>query len=330
MRYPIYWSIFACLLLITMIGVSQSEDKTSIVNMMITADVPISPTDEQAKEAEANLLAIFDEIDRRNLLATVFATDDLVSTNARLRLTAIGINPKFELAMSGTHLDEKISSESYDLQRTALIKSRQSVETCQVCGKNEITIRGFLPQSFDQNQDTYKILDELGIEYNAGFQAGILYAKGHENDVWPYQVEGHKFYAVPVSTYTLSDKRLVLQDSYFNDSGLGASQWYDALTGKLDEIQGKDEPLVVSLTTSTSGSGDYLDAFKRFMDYAVSKKASFVTTKQLVDMTKANVRDISDLPASANVSAGCPTCDQSNNSIKITLSMNNTTQVVAP
>jgi hypothetical protein len=311
-------------------GLSQPEVNTSIVNVMITSDVPLSPTEDQAKEAEANILAIFDEIDKRNLSATVFATNDLVSTNARLRLTAIGTNPNFELAMSGNHLGEKLSSESYNQQRTSLIKSRQSVETCQVCGKNEIAIRGFLPQSFDQNQDTYKVVDELGIEYDAGFQAGILYAPGHENDVWPYQVDGHKFYAVPVSTYNISGKKLVLQESSFNDSKLSASQWYEALTGKLDEIKDKDEPLVISLTTSTSGFGDYLDAFNKFMDYAISKKTRFVTTKQLVDMAKANVHDVSALSDSSNLSVGCQTCDKSNNNIEIAVSMNNTTQAVAP
>ena len=53
-----------------------------------------------------------------------------------------------------------------------------------------------MPPLFDQNEDTYKVMDDLGIKYDAGFQEGIIYAPGHENDVWPYNVEGYGFYAV--------------------------------------------------------------------------------------------------------------------------------------
>jgi hypothetical protein len=66
------------------------------------------------------------------------------------------------------------------------------------------------------------------------------------------------------------------------------------------------------------------------MDCAISKKTRFVTTKQLVDMAKANVHDVTALSDSSNLSGGCQTCDKSNNNIEIAVSMNNTTQAVAP
>jgi hypothetical protein len=185
-----------------------------------------------------------------------------------------------------------------------------------------------MPQSYSQNQDTYKVLDDLLIKYNTGFQAEFIYSPGHQSAVWPYLVEGHKFYAVPVSTYTYSGKMMVLQDSYFNETGLNASEWYDSLVGKFDEIQGKDVPLVISLTRAISGSGEYFDALKRFIDYAISKKASFITTNQLVEMTKAGVRNVSELPVVSD-SNECLTCDQGQRNANITVSMNNTNQAVA-
>jgi hypothetical protein len=41
-----------------------------------------------------------------------------------------------------------------------LEKSKENVKAAKVCGTNEIAVTGFMPQSFDQNKDTYKVLDE--------------------------------------------------------------------------------------------------------------------------------------------------------------------------
>lgn len=296
---------------------------------MIVTDAPASAMHGHANVSGSNLLKLYHEINGRNLIATVFATQEFINTPSRLILTQIGYTTEFELAMSGNNTDEKLSTEPYAEQKAILETSKRYVEACKICGKNEIAVNGFMPQSFAQNQDTYKALDDLKIKYDAGFKAGVLYTSGHENSVWPYPVEGHKFYAVPVSTYTQSGKKMVLLDSYFNNTGHNASEWYDALAGKLDEIQGKDEPMVISLTTTVSGSGEYFDALKRFIDYATSKRASFVTTMQLVDMTKAGVRNVSELPADANESEECLTCDQSNSNVNITVAMDNTTQATA-
>lgn len=337
MRYFILWSLLALLLITIMPGASQFSDKPAIINLMIDAQMPSSPTEEQASEAEKNLENIYNQINDKGLVGTIFSTQDILRTDLNLDLTRIGYSSKFELGMSGNNSNEKISTMSYADQSASLKISKRWVESCMICGKNNITVYGFMPQSFDQNQDTYKVLDELGIEYDTGFQAGLLYTPGHENDVWPYQVADHKFYAVPISTYTLSDRKMVLQDSYFVVNGLDATQWYDALVGKFDEIQGKDEPMVISLTTSVSGSGDYLDSLDRFMDYAVYKKASFVTTADLVSLAKTGMHDASSLPS--NATSECLTCNQSDNLINVTAfvsinetiqAANNTTQAIAP
>jgi hypothetical protein len=320
MRSWIFLGILA-FLMITMLGASQSSDETTLVNLMIKSEMPASATEEQANSAVLDLSNMYNAINGRHLVATIFPTQDVVNSYANLLLTRIGSDSEFELAMTGNHSKEKLSSMSFVDQSIMLKRSKQYVESCKICGKNEINVSGFMPQSFDQNQDTYRVLDELDIQYDAGFLAGLLFAPGHEKDVWPYQLEDHKFLAVPVSTYTLSDKRIVLDDSYFKDNGLSAAQWYDALVGKFDEIQGKDEPMVVALTTSVSGSGDYLNSLNSFLDYAISKKARFVTTANLVSLAKAGSHDASLLPT--NVSRECLTCGQDENRINITASINN-------
>jgi hypothetical protein len=324
MKVLIFAGMLTCIFFLILLGSAQSGDKQVVVNLMLDADVPPSPSEQQGYQTESLLNAMLDEIEGKDLGATIFSTQDVLNTYTRMRITRIGANPKFELAISGNNSKEKLSTESYTKQKAVLEKSREYTESSKYCGINEITVRGFMPQSFDQNADTYKVLDELGIQYDTGYQAGIIYAPGHENDAWPYKVEGHQFYAVPVSTYSLSEKRVPLQDKYFNDSSLGSNKWYDALTGKFEEAQKKDQPMVIALTTSVSGSGNYLDALKRFLDFALSKQASFVTTMDLVNMSL-----IEGYQTPANTTKECATCGQKSGNIDIAISTNNTIQPTA-
>lgn len=318
------FGILIGLLVLILPCISLSEESKPVVNLMISADLPLSASSDEKNTTENQLVAIFQEINSRELTGTIFSTQTVIDSYSKLQLTQIARTTSFELGISGNHSDEKLSKESLETQRATLEKSKRYVEACKICGLNEVTISGFMPQSFDQNEDTYEALDDMGIQYDAGFQAGVLYAPGHENDVWPYMVDGHKFYAAPLSNYNLSGNRVVLQDSYFKDSGLSASQWYDALVGKLDEIQGKDEPMVVSLDTSVSGSGEYLESLGKFMDYALSKNAVFVTSKQLVDMAESGIRDASSLHAEINASS-CTTCGKSSEGGIISIVEGNTT-----
>jgi hypothetical protein len=319
-------SIALCLLTL-LIGLSLAQNGAPIVNFMITTDIPANPTNEQKNVTTSNLMEIYGKIQPKGAKATIFVAGDMSNLDTRMILAHVA-SDGFELGITGNNSDEKLSSESSAEQKRSLETSRGFVDTCIICGQNKTVVKGFMPQNFEQNQNTYETLDDLGIQYNAGFQSGVLYAPGHENDVWPYLVPGHNFYAVPVSTYDLSGKKVILQDSYFKDNGLDASQWYDALASKFDQIQGKDEPLVIGLTTSVSSSSDYLDALKKFKDYAFSKGAKFVTTSQLVAMAETGIRDVSALPPETSISTGCPTCNQASIA-KIIISMNNTTQATA-
>jgi len=305
LKIKVVASILACFLLFSMAGSSQPSEKPSVINIMIDADMPAMASEEQGQEASYLLRDIYNLIGDSNGKATIFSTQDLVRSYTKLRLTYLGRQPNIELAFSGNHSGEKLSNESLSDQRAILKTSKEYVERCRVCGVNEISASGFLPQSFDQNENTYKVLDELGVVYNAGFQAGIIYAPGHKEDVWPYKLDGYKFYAVPLSTYELSDQRVPLQDRYFVESGFSSSQWYDALEQKFIEVQEKDEPMVVLLTKSVSGSGEYFDALKEFLDFATSNSATFVTTMELVNMSLEEGYEL-PIPASGE----CTTCGQ--------------------
>jgi hypothetical protein len=313
-------SILACLFL-TASGCAQQADKPAVISLMIDADVPPSPSEHQGYESEVLLKAMIQEIDGRELGATIFSTEDTLGTYTRTLLTQMGKNPRFELAMSGNNSKEKLSAEVYNKQKTILEDTKRYTEACKYCGINEINVTGFMPPSFDQNEDTYRILDELGIQYDAGYQAGMIYTPGHEKDTWPYQVQDHKFFAVPVSNYSLSGKLIPLQDRYFNESGMSSIQWHDALVSKFEETQKNDQPMVIVLTSSVSGTGGYLDALKKFLDFALSNKASFVTTMDLVKMAHPE-----SFQPSAAAAKECTTCGQHNDNISVTIAMENLTQ----
>lgn len=302
-------------------GFSQ-ERAGPVVNLMIDVDTPSVPTNEEVRTLEVNLHKMYSEIRARNQTATIFLTQDTTSCRIRLLLAQYGVLSDFEFAISGNHSEDKLSSMSFSEQKALIERSIELAKASKVCGINEIDITGFMPPLFDQNEDTYKVMDDLGIKYDAGFQEGIIYAPGHENDVWPYNVEGYGFYAVPVSTYTVSGKKVPLYDRYIKDDGIGPSKWYDLLVARFEQSAGKDEPLVILLTTSISGSGEYLDALTRFLDYAKSKGAVFVNTMDLVKMS-ASDSDITPTEAGSE----CLTCGQEeskNLSITIVKATNST------
>jgi hypothetical protein len=298
MKKWIFWGSAVCVLLIAMAGSAQSADKPMYINLVVDLNVPQGASEDQLNAAKDSIVNIFNTFNEKGINWTLVLTND-ASEQTRLllgQLTSIG---NIEIAVSGNHSDELISSKSYTEQVDILERSKLYGESCDVCGLNEVIVTGFMPQSFDQNEDTYKALDSLGFEYNLGFQAGLIYAPGHEADTWPYKVENHKFYAVPVSTYMLSDELIPLQDRYAVDNGISSTEWLDMLKGKLDEISGKDEPLVVSLSSSASGSGEYLDVLAQFIDYAISDNAHFVVTSDLVAMARDNVHELSSSQTSA-------------------------------
>lgn len=310
--------------LLVSIGLALSKESIVVVNLMIDADIGPASTSEQIKMAEDALIYLTNQIDPKGLGATIYVTEDMVRAD-RLGVTYQGTMKNHELALYGNRTDERLSSLSASDQEKLLTAARDKLYSCYVCGGEHMAIKGFRPQAFDQNEETFRILETLGMIYDAGFQAGVVYRPGHENATWPYAIEGYNLYAVPVSTYLINDERVYLSDRYLKEEKkLGGSQWYDLLVKKFNECSENGDPMVVIFSNQVSGSGDYLDAYKKFIDYAVSRQAAFVTTLQLVDMAAARKRgghigaiaqaNESQLSANASevgVIANCPSCDKS-------------------
>jgi peptidoglycan/xylan/chitin deacetylase (PgdA/CDA1 family) len=311
----INWLRLNCLVLATLFiltGSSISEEV--VVNAMIDFDSPSNIDPDHVNQVFQSMNNLTNVIDSSGLNATIFASGE-TAVSQRLFVTNLGKKPNHELALNGNIKDEKLSSMTYSEQLDLLTNAKKNIDSCHICGGKIISVQGFRPQSFDQNSDTFKVLQDLGFIYTAGFKAGTLYLPGHENDTWPYPIEGFNLSAVPISSYHLSGENIYLSDRNAKEEmNLSGSKWYDLLVDKFDEAAINGDPMVVIFNNQVSGSGDYLEAFKNFINYATSKKAKFVTTMDLVNMSQAKSSSGKTLVPAATKTSECPTCGQKNES----------------
>ncbi len=312
------WVQLSCLALVLLFVLSGSSfSKEVIISAMIDFGSPASPTPEQATQAFNSMVNLTNEIDSRMLNATILASGDVAATQ-RLFVTNFGQRTNHELALNGNMQDENLSSMPYTKQLELLTTSQKNINSAHICGGKVVSIQGFMPQSFKQNNDTLKVLDSLGFLYDAGFKVGTLYMPGHKDDTWPYLIAGYNLYAVPVSSYNSSGATVYLSDRYAREElGISGSKWYNLLAGKFDEAAINEDPMIVLFSNQISGFGDYLEAYRNFINYATSKNAKFVTTMELVNMTE--VKSASGKPPALSgpgvKPSVCPTCGQENESI---------------
>ena len=149
----------------------------------------------------------------------------------------------------------------------------------------------------------------MGAVYDAGFDQGIEYQPGHDKDIWPYRIENHSLYAVPISSHLSNGEQVLLSDRIMKEEKrLSGPQWRDILVSRFDQSVRDNVPMVVLFNSSISGSGDYLDAYKEFIGYAALKNASFVSTLELVNDARA--RNPSDHTQPIMTKPECPECDK--------------------
>jgi len=265
-----------------------------IVNLILDIDLP--PIDGYAEQGIAQQLInnLSGVIDSRELNATILVDNETAAgAYSRPLIAFLGVVANHEMALGSSNedLDRLPLSE-----RVELIKSwKNNLENTKFCagsyGATTVKVSGFQSLSLPGN-DTLKAFQDLGFLYDVGFQTGLVYMPGHENDTRPYLIEGTNVYAIPVSSALMNGKLIPLQDRNAREIGINASQWYSLLTNKFDETSRRDEPMVIILSSSVSGSGVYRDAFGNFIEYALNNSAAFVTTTELVDMARSGQEHI--------------------------------------
>lgn len=301
------------------IGLCQ---ESPVVNIMIDADIAPTHSADDVDVAGTSLIKLINEIDPKKRNVTIFVSGGM-ATVYRLGVASQGTMANHELALYGNNTGEDLTILSNVEQEAILKDANNRLYHCYVCGGKHIDIRGFRPQGFEQNEDTLRILENLSIIYNAGFQQGLIYAPGHEEDAWPYLLDGFKLYAVPITTAKVNGEYAVLYDKYVKEQGLSGSQWQELLQSKFDENVRDGAPTVVIFSNLVSGNGEYLDAYRNFLDYAGSNGARFLTTLQLVEEAAAKdpsstIPELEDArkgamdvsPSEKGSVIVCPTCDE--------------------
>lgn len=279
-------------------GADQGSQAPVVVNLIIGAEIDpassdISPEDKWELEA-ISITRMLNKIDPLGLNVTIYVTGDYVneiSGNAmyKLYVTSLGSKYNRELAIFGMTTGEEVGPMAYGQQYSRLMEAKRLVESAYICDGRSIEAKGYMPQSFSQSDTTLRILERIGIDYTVGYQAGVIYQPGREEESWPYLIEGYDIYAVPVSTHHLSRELVPLSDRHSKEVlGLSGEEWYDLLVAEFEECGEKDEPMVVIFTNFiTGGDEGYMDAFKKFVDHSTSRGGELVSTEGLVNMAKS-------------------------------------------
>jgi peptidoglycan/xylan/chitin deacetylase (PgdA/CDA1 family) len=239
--------------------------------------------DAEQEEGTTGIQNIVDELKRRGLSATIFVTADWANRNG------VAVNrfyqDGFEIALHGYYTAEQLATMTYDEQKDLLTRAKQAVEGCQPCG-NFRPVTGFRPQYFSQNDDTYRVLDELGLTYDGGFKARLLFLEGHDADAAPYAAAGRAWSAVPLTTVDYQGQLTYVCDiAAAQAAHLTAAQWTDVLRSAHEQALAADEPLVVLFHGWYTGDRDQYDYWQPFVDFLdeIEAQAQFLTTQELVD-----------------------------------------------
>jgi hypothetical protein len=173
-----------------------------------------------------------------------------------------------------------LSTLPYEEQEELIQSGRTAIEAC--LGEPPV---GFRSTSFDQNEDTYAVLDSLGFLYNLSFVAHSISApEGHEHDTLPYQFAGHGFWAVPMHAANLETGLVVFCDKPLSRVLDDTAELGPLLQSELDTMHSQNHPLMLEVHPQyTVPDETIFNAYVDFLNYAVQRRARFITTAELVD-----------------------------------------------
>ncbi len=256
-----------------------AADGSGAVNLIIKMEQSADSTGLTKAEKENlemnSTINLLNEVDSRGINATIAVTGDIANKLYPLYVTALGTKANHELITGGMSSGE--GPVSFEDQDARLRKSKRYVEDDYVCGGKQFKVAGYLPQVGSFNTSAYKLLDDLNMSYLVD-DVGLDESQGKTA---PYRMDGFNFLVVPVS----ASGEIRLKDSRAVEAGLNGTEWYDLLASAFDDASSKGDTLVAVFTNTVSGSGEYLDAYKKFVEYAAGKGAKFVTANELVEGT---------------------------------------------
>jgi len=251
----------------------QGKEFTPLISMQITET-----------SNPAAFERVISELEARGIRCTILVDAGFVEQNCE-RIKALA-DDGFEImafARPQAPADETVTMSmlSYEDQETLITEVKAAIENC--LGQS---ITGFRCYRFDQNEDTYAIVDLLGFQFNLGFVAQTVSSfPGHMQDTLPYQSPGYGFWAVPMHSVYVNGRWAAFCDMPFRS--LDATEWESLLKSELDRMILLQQPLLVEFHPYFSGVDEgRFEAFVNFLDYAMGQNAEFMTVAELKEWSQ--------------------------------------------
>lgn len=290
----------------------EKENSTFWKDRPVKINIQVSLVDEKDKGYFEKLIG---EVEKRKSFVTVFVTGEFASKYPAFVRTIEARG--HQIAVYGWQKDEDLTilnaEEQYKLIQKSIIAVKKAVSKPK-------EIVDFKPQGNKFNDDTIKILQDLGISsINGIFSSNesfckCWYAKKLGQITFPYPITD-KFWAVPVSEIN-KNKRAILDDSFIKSP----QDFYTHLIDKYDQLAENGDPLIVALHPSITGSREKnLTVFSQFLTYVERNNGKI----KLLSAMKHHTQYTTNL--NINSSTNTATVGQ-----KITISGNYTSNLYCP
>jgi len=225
---------------------------------------------------------IISELEARQIRTTILVDGEFAARNCERLASLHGAGFELMAFVRPEGLGDEVVTMSmleYEEQEELITGVKSAIEDC--VGKS---ITGMRPYRFDQNEDTYAIVDSLGFDFNLGFVANTDRSfPEHENSTLPYLAPGYGFWAVPMHSVYVVDRWVAFCDMPFSRL-LDGPEWEAMLVSQFDDMRNQNQPLIVEIHPYYTGVDEgRFEAFVGFLDYATEQNAQFITVAELVE-----------------------------------------------
>jgi len=266
--------------------------------------VNVQVTEYQDPNAFARVMGALED---RGIIATILTKPDFVTENCDT-ISSLYANGYEVMAFARPETSDGDSTTLSELTRAEqeayITEIKTAIEDCLGA-----TIAGFRCTRFDQNEDTYEILDALGFAYDLGFVAHTEQClPGRSDETLPYRVAEYDFWAIPMHSVYLDGEWVAFCDNPLM-SRMEPAEWGALLQSELERMDSLGHPLLLEVHPYNTGADDdKFAAFENFLDYAIEQNARFITIAELVEWTQQQSSETTDGDQESTGGSGC-SCD---------------------
>ena len=184
-------------------------------------------------------------------------------------------------------------------------------------------ILDFKPQGYKFNDDTIRILQNLGVRSISGIFksedhqsfSACWYVKNLGKVTFPYPIT-NEFWAIPISEVKIDSRDIPLDDEYIDNP----QTFLNYLKQKYEEQAKTKEPLIITLHSSITGTDETkLSAFSQFLDFVKTNQGKIKPLSALTHHTDY-ITNLDVVPSTTTALVG----------EEVTITVNYTSNVYCP